>query len=112
MNLYACDPSAVKEESEGWSKVQESNRFLEDLLESVTLKLVCQARITIAILTANMKIVVSSSVDHLYVTSLREELEEAKLQLDGSCEIIIESLKRHKKKLYYLSIVEVNCAKI
>ena len=40
MNLYACDPSAVKEESEGWSKVQESNRLLEELLESVALKLV------------------------------------------------------------------------
>ena len=55
-------------ESDGWSNVAESNRLLVELLK------------------------------FLDVSALRERLLEAKLDVDGSREIVVERLKRHLDK--------------
>ena len=91
MNLYASNPSAVKENFKGWSRVEESKRLLKELLEWVTFKFISSNNST-ADKTAQ-----NTDIDHLDVTSLREKLEEAKLEPDGSREILVERLKKHKE---------------
>ena len=61
---------------EDWAKVMESNRLLGELLKF------CNAK-------------KSSAVDDLDVTSLREQLLEANLVIDGSREILVDRLKGH-----------------
>jgi len=90
INMYASDPITVQE-SEGWSRVEESPRLVMELLKSVSLKLMSsksgETTPTSAI-QAN-----AAAIEHLDVTSLREQLQEAKLDFDGSREILVDRLK-------------------
>ena len=89
MNLYASNPKAVMKSEEAWSKVKESNRLLEELLlELVSRKNWLQWREG----TNN------DNADDLDVTSIREELQEAKLEVDGSREILVERLKKYHQE--------------
>ena len=86
MNLYASNPSAAKE-SEGWSDLKESNRLLYELLEFMSYKNDHDATTT-----------TTTTVDNLDVTSLREQLQESKLEVDGSRSMLVERLKKHRQQ--------------
>ena len=98
MNLYATDPSAVMEsDEEGWSRIKESLRLVTELLENSSLKFVSKRNSEPYKKNkkANNNV---AEVDDLDVTSIREELQEAKLEVDGSREILVERLKKHQQE--------------
>ena len=90
MNMYASDQIAVQE-SEGWSRVEESQRLIMELLKSVGLKLTSSknGKTPATAIQGNA----AASIEHLDVTSLREQLQDKKLDLDGNREILVERLK-------------------
>jgi hypothetical protein len=88
MNLYASDPIAVRE-SEGWTEIKESNRLLDELLESVSHKLVSYKNNGHDATTTT-----TTTVDNLDVTSLREQLQESKLEVDGNRSMLVARLKK------------------
>jgi speckle-type POZ protein len=88
MNLYASDPIAVRE-SEGWTEIIESNRLLDELLESVSHKLVSYKNNGHDATTTT-----TTTVDNLDVTSLREQLQESKLEVDGNRSMLVARLKK------------------
>ena len=90
MKLYASDPSAVRE-SEGWSELKESTCLLDELLEYVGKELMSYKNDNDATTT-------TTTVDNLDVTSLREQLQESKLEVDGSRSMLIERLKKHRQQ--------------
>ncbi|OEU07609.1 hypothetical protein FRACYDRAFT_251031 [Fragilariopsis cylindrus CCMP1102] len=85
MNLYASNPSAVRG-SEGWSELKESTYLLDELLEFMSYKNDHDATTT------------TNTVDNLDVTSLREQLQESKLEVDGSRSMLVERLKKHRQQ--------------
>ena len=111
MNTYASDPSAVMESSsEGWPNILDSKRLLAELLESVSLKLGAANRNTNTTNSNNnndddddisdtVTVAGTDNIDQLMnVTSLREKLEEAKLEVDGSREILVDRLKKQQER--------------
>mmetsp|Transcript_31513 Transcript_31513/g.31997 ORF Transcript_31513/g.31997 Transcript_31513/m.31997 type:complete len:116 (-) Transcript_31513:11-358(-) len=74
-------------ESEGWSHIEESPRLLVELLRFVG-KVKNQNDVRAVVVDED-------DVTHLDVTSLRERLLEAKLDIDGNQEILMERLKDH-----------------
>ena len=86
MKLCASDASVVME-SEGWSQIEESNRLVTELFKFCMVEppLVSDSNRT-------KKDVV---VENLDVTSLRERLLEANLDIDGNRQILVERLKEH-----------------
>ena len=82
--MFATDPETVKK-AEAYSKIKESNRLLEELLDVVAKKLV------------GINGGTGDEIDRLDVTVLREELGEANLQLDGSREVLIDRLTAHRQ---------------
>jgi hypothetical protein len=85
INMYASDPVTVQE-SEGWSRVEESHRLVTKLLKSVSLKLA---------LSKNRETAIQgdvAAIEHSNITSLREQLQEVKLDLDGSRETLVDRL--------------------
>ena len=82
--LFVTDTETVKS-SKAWSEIRESNRLLEELLDSLAS--------SVKPVKSNLEKV----VDELNVTSLREELQEADVELDGSREVLVERLKTHRQ---------------
>jgi hypothetical protein len=78
-DLILTDKDTVKNTS-GWAKIKESNRLLVELLESNV--------------SSNAS---DGDIDKLDVATLREELEEADLELDGSREVLVNRLKTHRQ---------------
>jgi len=107
-NVFVTNPTTVKK-SEAWSKVRESRRLLDELLDS----LVCSIepvgdtpnptsdidQMDLAALRErdqmNAIALRESEIDQMDVTALREELQEANLELDGSREVLVDRLKTH-----------------
>jgi hypothetical protein len=87
MDLHASDTDAVMK-TEDWHKVQESKRLLTELFKSASGKLAASKNVDVD----------DNDLNFLDVTSLREQLEDAKLEVDGSREIIIERLKNHQQR--------------
>lgn len=79
IKLFVADAETVKR-TEAWSNIRESPQFLEEFLEEL--------------LAAG-----SNTFGKEDVTSLRKELEEANLALDGSHEILIDRLKAHRARI-------------
>jgi hypothetical protein len=67
--------------SKNWSEIQESKHLLSELFDSLSCRIEYN-RI---------------DVDHMSVNVLREEIEKANLDLDGSREVLVERLKAHKE---------------
>jgi hypothetical protein len=88
MNLCAFDISAA-EESEGWSLLKESNCLLYELPKSVDQK--CMSY-------KNDHDATPTTVDNLDVMSLREQLQESKLEVDGSRSMLVVRLKKHREQ--------------
>jgi len=84
-NLFVTDPKTVKENAEAWSKITESRRLLEELLDT----LMCSNE---PVEEAHN---FTSKIDQMDVTTLRKDLEEANLELDGSREVLLDRLKTH-----------------
>jgi len=84
MKVYISDASTVIE-SEGWSQIKESPRLLEEILKFCTVKQ--------PVLPNNKRKNETVVVENLDVTSLRERLLEANLDIDGNQEILTERLK-------------------
>ncbi|OEU08638.1 hypothetical protein FRACYDRAFT_249532 [Fragilariopsis cylindrus CCMP1102] len=104
MNMYASDP-IILQESESWSEINESNRLLEELLKFVSLKLVSSKN---GETTAYFPIVIQDNatiIEHLDVTTLREQLQDKKLDLDGSREILVQRLKSWWESLPKIIVV-------
>ena len=83
MRLHVSDANTVMESKDDWSMVVESNRLLEELFKS------------------NSNSISSSSnavvdIENLDVTTLREKLVYANLEIDGCRNILIERLKRYQ----------------
>mmetsp|Transcript_35228 Transcript_35228/g.39293 ORF Transcript_35228/g.39293 Transcript_35228/m.39293 type:complete len:212 (+) Transcript_35228:2-637(+) len=91
MKLYDTNTDVVME-SEGWSHIEESNRLLQELLR-FAYKVKQQSS------TGSDDHNVVDNVTNLDVTSLRERLLEAKLDIDGNQEILMERLKDHISSL-------------
>ena len=90
MNLCASDISAA-EGSEGWSELKESNCLLYELLKCVSQKFLSYKNDHDATTT-------TTTVDNLDVTSLREQLQESKLEVDGSRSMLVARLKKHRQQ--------------
>jgi hypothetical protein len=77
MHLIVTETETVKN-TEAWLKIEESNRLLKELLECS----VCFHK---------------PVGDRLDVTALREKLEEANLELDGSREVLADRLETNRQ---------------
>jgi len=75
INIVVTNLNSVRD-TEGWSKVRESNRLLEELLDSYAPR--SQG---------------DDEIDRLDVAELRNRLQEAGLELDGSRESLVNRLK-------------------
>ncbi|KAG7344788.1 BTB/POZ domain containing protein [Nitzschia inconspicua] len=84
MLLYMKDPEAVKD-SKDWTLALKSTSILAELLDTATLG---TADITID----SSKHLTAEEIEMLDVTSLRERLEKANLDLDGSRETLVKRL--------------------
>jgi hypothetical protein len=73
--------------TDAWSKVRESPRLLEELHKHVTRSNNPQEKHP------------RSEIDKLDVTNIREELERANLELDGSREVLVDRLKTHRQSM-------------
>ena len=89
MNLYASDPSAVRG-SDGWSELKESTYLLDELLKSVDQKFMSYKN--------DHDATIATTVDNLDVTSLREQLQESKLEVDGCRSMLVARLKKHRQQ--------------
>mmetsp|Transcript_10561 Transcript_10561/g.10204 ORF Transcript_10561/g.10204 Transcript_10561/m.10204 type:complete len:457 (+) Transcript_10561:58-1428(+) len=87
LKLYDTDDTAVME-SEGWSHIEESPRLLVGILKFCKMKQKASSAIS------NNENAIND-VTKLDVTSLRERLLEAHLDIDGNQEILMERLKDH-----------------
>jgi hypothetical protein len=83
MDKFVEDPIAVYNSSY-WVLISESCKLLSELLQYTTIDRVFR--------TTNNN---SVSVDHLPVSSLRERLEEKKLELDGSRKILVDRMNSY-----------------
>ena len=75
MNLFVVDMETFKN-AEAWSKIEESLKLMKELVQGLSDR---------------------KNTDRVTVASLREELEEASLALDGSREILVNRLKKHQE---------------
>ena len=81
MRLHVSDANTVMESKDDWSMVVESNRLLEELFKSNSSSSSSNAVV---------------DVENLDVTTLREKLVYANLEIDGCRNILIERLKRYQ----------------
>lgn len=80
MDLFATELETVKQ-AETWLKVKESNKLLLELF------------------TERLSYVYDATkIDQMNVFRLREELDAACLELDGSREVLVNRLKAHREK--------------
>jgi hypothetical protein len=89
MKLCASDASVVME-SEGWLQIKESPRLLEEILKFCMVKAP-----VVSDSNRTKKDNNNNIVENLDVTSLRERLLEANLDIDGNRQILVERLKEH-----------------
>ena len=82
MRLHVSDANTVMESKDDWSRVVESNRLLEELFKSNS------------IISSSNAVV---DIENLDVTTLREKLVYANLEIDGCRNILIERLKRYQE---------------
>ena len=82
MRLHVSDANTVMESKDDWSMVVQSNRLLEELFKSNSSS------------SSSSNAVVD--VENLDVTTLREKLVYANLEIDGCRNILIERLKRYQ----------------
>ena len=101
MKIYKSDASSVIEsDDESWQKIRESKRLLAELLEFCTVVKKQSPPVAAAASSTNNKRKRENkkeidNVDHLNVTSLREQLLASNLEIDGSREILVDRLKGH-----------------
>jgi len=86
MKLYENNNASTIMESEGWSKIEESPRLLVEIL-----RFVCNVKQQ----TQQQSSSTTTIETNLDVTSLRERLLDANLDIDGSQEMLMERLKDH-----------------
>jgi speckle-type POZ protein len=91
MKVYDADADTVMESKEGWSKIKDSPRLLEELLKFCRMKEPPVVSDTRTRIDSNN----NHFVDILDVTSFRERLFKANLCIDGNREILVERLKEH-----------------
>jgi hypothetical protein len=89
MKICASDAGTVME-SEGWSQIEESNRLVIELFKFCMIK-----PPVISDSNRTKKDNNNNIVENLDITSLRERLLEANLDIDGSREMLVERLKEH-----------------
>jgi hypothetical protein len=94
MRLHESDTNTVMESKDDWSMVVESNRLLEELFKFITLK--SYAELPSSSNSSNAVV----DGDNLDVTTLREKLAYANLEIDGSRNILIERLKKYQQEKY------------
>lgn len=102
MNLYVSNPIAVMATAtESWTRLMESPKLLSELLiHTTTRKAYCHHSSNSKINdndidNNNDKDKDKDDVKNLTIASLRDRLEEAGLDLDGSREILVNRLKVH-----------------
>jgi hypothetical protein len=88
MNMYATNPSAVMESKSDWMKLKESNDLLEELLVHTN----ASRKQYASVANSNPD---EEGIDNLDVTSLRERLQAADLDIDGSYLTLVERWKEH-----------------
>ena len=88
MRLHVSDANTVMESKDDWSMVVESNRLLEELFKSNS------SNSSSSSSSSNSSNAVD--VENLDVTTLREKLVYANLEIDGCRNILIERLKRYQ----------------
>ena len=109
MKIYKSDASSVIEsDDESWQKILESKRLLAELLKFCT---VVKKQSPPAVAAATPSSTNNKrkrktkkeidAVDHLDVTSLREQLLEANLEIDGSREILGSGSLKRTLRYYY-----------
>ena len=84
MRLHVSDANTVMESKDDWSMVVESNRLLEELFKSNSSSSSSSSSNAVV------------DVENLDVTTLREKLVYANLEIDGCRNILIERLKRYQ----------------
>lgn len=85
LNLYFRNPEACRA-APGWSMVKDSPKLLDELLQ-------WQFQSSTVSCNVLKHPVSEAQIDKLDVTTLREELAKAKLDLDGSREMMVQRLK-------------------
>ncbi|OEU17934.1 hypothetical protein FRACYDRAFT_238364 [Fragilariopsis cylindrus CCMP1102] len=90
MRLHVSDANTVMESKDDWSMVVESNRLLEELFKSNSSNSSSNSSSS----SSNSNAVVD--IENLDVTTLRETLVYANLEIDGCRNILIERLKRYQ----------------
>ena len=101
MTLYGSEPHDVKaRDVEGWSSVEQSPRLLKELLAYMTNKLVPNQKTdgTTAKRSTNDTAIDIESINQFDVTTLREQLDEVTLDLDGSREVLVNRLKEYHQQ--------------
>ena len=88
INMFLSNSDAVMK-SEGWSKVQESTRILTELLGKLSDQLALKNN-------PSTNIDNIDDINKMDVITLRENLTEANLDVDGSREILIKRLRDYK----------------
>ena len=91
MNMFVIDPLAVMESKDDWTKLKESNDLLEELLVYTNNP---GGRKIYSSVVENGDGTLDD-VDDFDVTSLRERLEKANIDVDGSRQILVERWKRY-----------------
>ena len=88
MNLYKTESNAEKK-SKSWTTVEESHRLLRELLDHLSVQYLS---------SSTSKVGNEYSSNHVYqldMASLRFQLQDANLRVDGSRAILIKRLKEH-----------------
>ena len=85
INMFVTNAATVKN-TEAWSKVEESNKLLVELLNATTSSIKCNVEDS------------SDEFDSLDIAALREELGRANLPLDGSREVVVERLRTFRQR--------------
>jgi len=89
MNTYAENSRAVMNSQDDWTKLMESRKLLSELLVYVADG---RKQYSSVVKGGNGTL---EDADNLDVTSLRERLEKANLEIDGSREMLVERWKEH-----------------
>ncbi len=84
--IFVHNVKQVKQ-SKGWCQIRESSRLLEELLDSL------------ASSKSTVEEYCNDEYDWLDVTTLRKQLGLAKLEQDGSREVLVHRLKNHREGL-------------
>lgn len=95
-NLFVHNVKQVKQ-SKGWSQIRESSQLLEELLDSLARS------------KGPMEEYCETEYDWFDVTTLRTQLEAAKLELDGSREVLVHRLKNYRESHGPEKTIQCSC---